>query len=136
MEMPIVLTSNNITEGRASAPLEQLMPEYKAGPIRRKPTHPGKVIASYLAGLEITPYAAAPQLGVTKQALGNVIAGKSAVSPNMALRLAQYFRNTTPEFWLSMQAAHDLHVERQKIKGELARIEAAWDPPEEIPVED
>lgn len=112
------------------------MAELKAGPIRRKPTHPGRVIASNLEALEITPYAAAPQLGVTKQALGNVIAGKSGVSPNMALRLSRYFRNTTPEFWLSMQAAHDLWLEQQKIKGELARIVAAWDPPAEIPVEE
>lgn len=111
------------------------MAEYKAGPIRRKPTHPGKVIASYLEGLDITPYAAAPQLGVTKQALGNVIAGKSAISPGMALRLARYFRNSTPEFWMSMQAAHDLWVEAQKIKGELAKIEAVWDPSSEIPTE-
>jgi len=112
------------------------MAEYKAGPIRRKPTHPGKIIASYLEGLEITPYAAAPQLGITKQALGNVIAGKSAVSIGLALRLSRYFRNTTPEFWMGMQNAHDFWVERQKIKGELARIEAVWDPPEEIPVEE
>jgi addiction module HigA family antidote len=112
------------------------MREYKAGPIRRKPTHPGAVIASNLKALDITPYAAAPQLGITKQALGNVIAGKSAVSPNLALRLARYLRNTTPEFWLSMQAAYDLWVERQKIKAELAKIEAVWDPPDEIPVED
>jgi hypothetical protein len=37
---------------------------------------------------------------------------------------------------MGMQNAHDFWVERQKIKGELARIEAVWDPPEEIPVED
>lgn len=112
------------------------MAEYKAGPIRRKPTHPGKIIASYLEGIEITPYAAAPQLGISKQALGNVIAGKSAISPGMALRLARYFRNTTPEFWMSMQTAHDLWVEGQKIKGELAAIKAAWDPPAEVPSEE
>jgi hypothetical protein len=38
--------------------------------------------------------------------------------------------------WMSMQAAHDLWVERQKIKGELANIKAVWNPPAEIPVED
>ena len=44
-ETPTVSTSNNITEGRESAsPPEKEMAEYKAGPRKRKPTHPGQVL--------------------------------------------------------------------------------------------
>lgn len=109
------------------------MAEYKAGPIRRRPTHPGTIIASNLKALELSPYAAAPELGITKQALGNVIAGKSAVSPEMALRLARYF-DTTAEFWLNLQNAVDLWDARQKIGNEVKKIKKRWDS-SVIPVE-
>jgi len=44
---------------------------------------------------------------VTRQALNNVINGKSGISPEMALRLAKAF-GSTPEMWLRMQVAYDL----------------------------
>lgn len=132
--MPIVLILNNTIEGRASAPPEHSMPEYKAGPIRRRPTHPGVVVKSNLEALDLTPYAAAPLLGVTKQALGNIIAGKSAVSPAMALRLGKFFGNG-PGLWINMQVAYDLWNAKQELKGELAKIKAVWTPPDPIPEE-
>lgn len=132
--MPTVLTLNNTTEGRKAPPEAAMAKEYKAGPIRRRPTHPGVMIASNLKALKITPYAAAPELGITKQALGNVIAGKSAVSPEMALRLAQYF-DSTPEFWLNLQRSVDLWDARQKIGASLKKVPKRWDS-SVIPVEE
>jgi addiction module HigA family antidote len=100
------------------------MTEFKAGPRRRKPTHPGAIIKSQLAELRITPYAAAPLIGVTKQALGNVIAETSAVSPEMALRLGKFFDNG-PELWMKLQADIDLWNARLKIAADLAKIKPA-----------
>lgn len=100
------------------------MAEFKAGPRRRKPTHPGQVLASNLAAIEVTPYAAAPLLGVTRMALGNIIAEKSAVSPDMALRLGKFFDNG-PELWMGLQADYDLWMAREKLRDELAKIKPA-----------
>jgi plasmid maintenance system antidote protein VapI len=58
-------------------------------------------------------------LGVTRQALNNVVNGKSGISPEMAIRLSKAF-GSTPETWLQMQLAYDLAAARKdesKIKG-------------------
>jgi addiction module HigA family antidote len=91
------------------------MVEHKAGPRKRKPTHPGTVIANELAALDLTPYAAAPMLGVSKQALSNLITEKSSVSPEMALRLGKFFRNG-PDLWMKLQADYDLWVTLDKVR--------------------
>ena len=116
--------SNSITEGRESAPPEQPMAEFKAGARRRRPTHPGAILRSELAELGLTAYSAGPQLGVTKQALQNIIDEKSAVSPEMALRLGKFFGNG-PELWMKLQADVDLWNARQKIADDLRRIKPA-----------
>ena len=116
--------SSNITEERRGAPENTMTAEYKAGPRKRRPTHPGTVLAGELEALGITPYAAGPLLGVSKQMIGAIIAGKSAVSPEMALRLGKFFGNGA-EIWLGLQADVDLWDAREKIAGELAKIKPA-----------
>ena len=56
-------------------------------------------------GLSVTE--AAKVLGVTRQALNNVVNGKSGVSPEMAIRLSKAF-GSSPETWLGMQLDYDL----------------------------
>ena len=56
-------------------------------------------------------------LGVTRQALNNVITGKSGISPAMAIRLTKAF-GSTEETWLRMQLAYDLAVAR-KVEGKI-----------------
>ncbi|MBV8819757.1 MAG: HigA family addiction module antidote protein [Acidobacteriaceae bacterium] len=56
-------------------------------------------------GLTITQ--AAKVLGVTRQALNNVVTCKSAISPQMAMRLSKAF-GSNPETWLRMQLSYDL----------------------------
>jgi len=51
-------------------------------------------------------------LGVTRQALNNVVNGKAAISPQMAIRLAKAF-GSTAETWLRMQLAYDLAAARR-----------------------
>ena len=51
-------------------------------------------------------------LGVTRQALNNVVNGKAAISPEMAIRLAKAF-GSTAETWLRMQLAYDLAAARK-----------------------
>jgi len=122
-----VLTSNNITESGNALPREAAMAEYKAGPRKRAPTHPGLVVASQLQALNMTPYAAAPLIGVTKQALGNLVGGKAAVSPEMALRLGKFFGNG-PELWANMQTDFDLWTAQQRIGPAIAKIKTVKAP--------
>jgi len=49
---------------------------------------------------------------VTRQALNNVITGKSGISPQMAIRLTKAF-GSTEETWLRMQLAYDLAAARK-----------------------
>lgn len=81
------------------------------------PAHPGSLIRhECLEPLGLTITAAAEALGVSRQALNNVVNGKAAVSAEMAIRLAKAF-GSSPEVWLRMQAAYDLAQVRQRAKG-------------------
>jgi addiction module HigA family antidote len=57
------------------------------------------------SGLTVTEGAKA--LGVTRQALNNLVNGKSGISPEMAIRLSKTF-GSSPETWLKMQLVYDL----------------------------
>lgn len=69
----------------------------------RKPTHPGEVfLKDVLEPLNVTITDAAKMLGVTRKALSEFVNEKSALSPEMAIRIAKA-TNTTPESWMMMQ---------------------------------
>ena len=73
----------------------------------KNPPHPGALIRDNIDDLGLSVADAAAGLGVTRQQLYNVINGKSAVSPEMALRLEKAFGGTA-DLWLRMQVNHDL----------------------------
>lgn len=126
-----MLTSNNTTEGQGAPRQGEPMPQdYK--PAKRRPTHPGRLIKSSLEALDLTPYAAAPLLGITKQALGNLITEKSAISPEMALRLGRFFGNG-PQLWSDMQREVDYWDVMQKKGKEIRKVAFRdWEGREEI----
>jgi len=79
----------------------------------KNPPHPGGSIRrACLEPLGLSVTEGAKILGVTRQALNNVINGKSGISPEMAIRLSKAF-GSTPETWLRMQLAYDLAVARR-----------------------
>ena len=72
-------------------------------------------------GLTITD--AAEALGVTRKTLSELVNGKCAISPEMAVRLSKVFGGTE-DGWLLQQAQYDLaQVRRDRIK--LKRLELA-----------
>jgi antitoxin HigA-1 len=74
----------------------------------KNPVHPGRIVRSAcLASLGLTVTDGAKILGISRQALTNILTEKSAISPDMAIRLSKAF-GSTPETWLQMQLAHDL----------------------------
>jgi addiction module HigA family antidote len=75
------------------------------------PSHPGRILANYVAGHTVKDVAA--HLGVTRTALSRVLNGHAAISAEMALRIAKTF-NTDPQMWLSLQMQRDLWEASQK----------------------
>jgi addiction module HigA family antidote len=73
----------------------------------KNPPHPGEMIGDALRELGISISAAARQLGVTRQQIHNVVAGRSAISPEMALRLEKGL-GSSADTWLKMQLNYDL----------------------------
>ena len=70
----------------------------------------------------------ARDLDISPARVHDIVHGKSAITANIALRLAKYFR-TTPAFWLNLQSDHDLRkAERDigaKIKARVRTLAAA-----------
>lgn len=102
------------------------MAEYTAKRDRNRcPTHPGDVLREDVLpalGMSVTDAAAA--LKVTRQTLHRVLAGTTAVTPEMALRLGKLCGNG-PGLWLRMQQAHDLWHAERRLSDELASIKTA-----------
>ena len=72
------------------------------------PPHPGGIVKwECLEPLGLTVTRAAEGLGVTRQALSDLVNEKAGMSIEMAIRLSYAF-GSTPETWLRMQMAHDL----------------------------
>jgi antitoxin HigA-1 len=77
-------------------------------PENRIPTHPGVILSrEFLAPLGISQVAFASHLGVPVQRINELVRGKRGITPETAWLLSQAL-NTTPEFWINLQAAHDL----------------------------
>ena len=91
----------------------------------KNPPHPGRSIRNAcLEPLSLSISEGAKILGVSRQALNNVITGKSGISPEMAIRLTKAF-GSTEETWLRMQLAYDLAAARKdesKIKVRRQRV--------------
>jgi addiction module HigA family antidote len=81
-------------------------------PRKRIPTHPGEILSEeFLKPLGITQVAIAGHLGVPVQRINELVKGKRGVTPETAWLLAGAF-GAIPEFWISLQANHDLSRSR------------------------
>ena len=80
------------------------------------PPHPGEIVRyECLEPLGLTVTRAARGLGVTRQALSDLVNEKAGVSVEMSIRLSRAF-GSTPETWLGMQTAYDLWQARERAK--------------------
>ena len=78
----------------------------------KNPVHPGLLVEECLNDLGLSVAEAAKGLGVTRQQLHNVIAGRSRVTPEMAIRFEKAFGSTAGT-WLRMQVNYDLAQTRR-----------------------
>ena len=94
------------------------------------PAHPGELIRETIealceeTGKALTVAVVAENLQTTRKNLSAIINCKQSISPEMALKLAAAFRNTTPEFWLRAQNNYDLAQARNKVN--LKEIKVLW----------
>ncbi|WP_439542624.1 HigA family addiction module antitoxin [Hyphomicrobium sp.] len=88
------------------------------------PVHPGEILREeYLVPLKMSPGALAKRLNVPRTRIERLVAEKTPVTPDTALRLAKFFE-TSPAFWMNMQTSYDLKIEAKAKKQEIARIKA------------
>lgn len=78
------------------------------------PPHPGRLVRQEcLEPLNLSVTEGATALGVTRQALNNLVNGKAGISAEMAVRLAAAFGGSA-EAWVRMQANYDLAQVKQR----------------------
>jgi antitoxin HigA-1 len=87
----------------------------------RVTTHPGEVLgAEFLEPLGMSVNALAIALRVPATRIGAIVKGERSITADTALRLARFF-GTSPEFWINLQAMHDLTKARQESGGKIER---------------
>jgi antitoxin HigA-1 len=79
----------------------------------KNPPHPGELLRDNVDELGLSVAEAAKGFGVTRQQLYNVINGKSAITPEMAVRIEKALGGTA-DLWLRMQVNYDLAQVRQR----------------------
>ena len=90
----------------------------------KSPAHPGELIGDTLSELGVSISAAAKTLGITRQQLHNLIAGRSGLTAEMAVRLEKAL-GSTADTWLRMQMNYDLaRVRGRSASIKVKRIEA------------
>lgn len=88
------------------------------------PPHPGEIVRELCLdplGLSVTD--AAKALRVSRKTLSEILNGRAAITPEMAIRLSIAF-DTTPESWLTQQAQYDLWKASKKRKTLERQIKA------------
>jgi addiction module HigA family antidote len=91
---------------------------------RLPPVHPGEIIREDIfpeAGLSVT--AAAKALGVSRQMVHDILAGRKPLSAVMCPKVSRLF-GSTPQFWMRLQAEYDLKkaAQNRKVMERVARI--------------
>jgi addiction module HigA family antidote len=83
-------------------------------------THPGQVLLKeFLEPLGLTQVKLAKALNIPQNRINELIRGKRGMTPETALLLAEYFKNSA-EFWMNLQTAHDLTRVRAELRKPLA----------------
>jgi antitoxin HigA-1 len=73
----------------------------------KNPPHPGELVDDNLEALGVSITDGAKALGISRQQLHNVIAGRYGITPEMAMRL-EIALGSTADTWLGMQMNYDL----------------------------
>ena len=86
-----------------------------------KPVHPGEVLREeFMEPLGLSMNRLALDLHVPVTRISEIVHERRAITADTALRLGRFF-GTSPEFWLNLQARHDLEITRDKEQAKVER---------------
>jgi len=84
-------------------------------------SHPGEILREeFLKPLGMSAHALSLALRVPANRIGAILKGERGVTADTALRLSRFF-GTTPEFWVNLQAMHDLTKAKAELGAAVAR---------------
>ena len=87
-----------------------------------KPVTPGELLLEeFLVPMELTRYRVAKEIGVPAQRIGEIVAGKRAITADTDLRLCRFF-GLSNGYWLRAQAAYDTEIAARKLATALRKI--------------
>ncbi len=90
--------------------------------IQLSPPHHGEILSEfYFEPLGLTVSEAATRLMITRPNLSSIVNGKAGLSAFMAVKLSKAF-NTSPQYWMNIQASHDLWQVMQKKKDAISEV--------------
>ena len=90
------------------------------------PVSPGEILQEeFLRPRGISQYRLAKEIGVPAQRIGDIVAGKRAITADTDLRLCRFF-GLSNGYWLRAQVMHDTEVAERALGAELAKIKP-WD---------
>jgi addiction module HigA family antidote len=89
---------------------------------RLAPVTPGELLKEeFLVPMGISQYRLAKEIDVPAQRIGEIVAGRRAITADTDLRLCRFF-GLSSGYWLRAQAAHDTEVAERKLAPVLKRI--------------
>jgi antitoxin HigA-1 len=87
------------------------------------PVSPGEMLEEeFLKPLGLSKYRLAKDIGVPAQRIGDIVAGKRAITADTDLRLCRYF-GLSDGWWLRGQANYDTAIAREEMGEVLSRIQ-------------
>lgn len=87
-----------------------------------KPVTPGELLLEeFLKPMGISQYRLAKEIGVPAQRVGDIVAGKRAITADTDLRLCRFF-GLSNGYWLRAQVAHDTEVAERTLGAKLSKI--------------
>ena len=86
-----------------------------------KPVHPGEILREeFMEPLKLSMNKLALDLRVPITRIADILHERRGISPDTALRLARYFKNT-PVFWMNLQMRYDLELAEDELASRVAR---------------
>jgi addiction module HigA family antidote len=76
------------------------------------------LLEEFLKPMNISQYQLAKDISVPARRINEIVLGKRSISADTALRLSRYFR-LSERFWLNLQSAYDLEVEKDRLEGRI-----------------
>jgi len=84
--------------------------------------HPGEILLEeFLKPMGITQYRLAKEVGVPQRRIGEIVAGKRAVTADTGLRLSRFF-GMSEGFWIGLQSDYDAAKAKDCLAKTLAKI--------------